>query len=536
MSLEQQHPFALSASELEAVLNSSAVDSSISSSAEESSLPAVTEMMREQGDVTTLAIGEEGGELPPPIIEEEEDGTTERMGEEGGMKPRELPEVTTMALGEEGGELLPPDFPDPTGILAEEGGFVANPEVIATIDPVGEDDEGSELPPPDFPDPTGILAEQGGFISDPLPLANIDPGAEEDEDGAIPPREFPDVTEIIPNPEIITITQALGEEGDFGLTEVLAEQGEVVTEPGEEQGGIITRAEGEDGETVITFAEGEDGGIFDLGEPIDATTLALGEEGGNVGDFEVTEVAEVQTLGGIQDDGNFEVMTDAVGMEGGELPEQGLPDPVSILADGVGVVMVDPPELVTTEALGEEGGFNEFAYVELYPAINEAFQQQQFALPSEHYIRFGQFEPDRIGVFSGTGINDIIGAFGNNNIITGVDISGYDTSTGNFVFGTNGAGEIDVLIGDFSTGDNSDRFLLGESQSQPFYVGFGSSDFALIQNFDIVGDEILLAGAIGDYSFETVNNSTNISTVSGDLIAIVENVPNLQNATISFLG
>jgi hypothetical protein len=50
-------------------------------------------------DYTTLALGEEGGDIPPVM-------TTRAWGEEGGDGPPLIgpPEVTTMAIGEEGGD------------------------------------------------------------------------------------------------------------------------------------------------------------------------------------------------------------------------------------------------------------------------------------------------------------------------------------------------------------------------------------------------------------------------------------------------
>jgi hypothetical protein len=53
------------------------------------------------GEVTTMALGEEGGCVTPPIF------TTMAVGEEGGRKPLPIdPPITTMAIGEEGGRVL----------------------------------------------------------------------------------------------------------------------------------------------------------------------------------------------------------------------------------------------------------------------------------------------------------------------------------------------------------------------------------------------------------------------------------------------
>ncbi|MDJ0798155.1 MAG: hypothetical protein QNJ51_15270 [Calothrix sp. MO_167.B12] len=54
-------------------------------------------------DVTTYAIGEEGGDSNPTV-------TTQAVGEEGGDSN---PIATTEAVGEEGGAILPNIFPFP---------------------------------------------------------------------------------------------------------------------------------------------------------------------------------------------------------------------------------------------------------------------------------------------------------------------------------------------------------------------------------------------------------------------------------------
>jgi len=470
-----QHPFAMQLGELEEVLKSSSAAN------------------REPAQATEE---EEGCGCGSPT---EEDATTERLGEEGGTKP----DVTTMAVGEEGGmeprELPPPpDFPDATGIVAEQGGFIPDPLPVAVTQAVEETGnmEPRELPPPpDFPDVTEVVEEQGGFISDPLPVATTPPVREEEQES--PPPDFPQLTDILAEQggvvsDPLVTTEAVGEEGG-SFTEVLGEQGEGVatTMAIGEEGGIVTRADGEDGDVVFTFIEGEDGEIRDLDEP-EATTLAVGEEGG---DFDVP-IAEVGTFGGTPDDGNFDV---------------------------------------TTLALGEEGGFNEVAYGELYPPLIDAVNSGVIPSLADHYNNFGQFEPERIGIFSGTPGRDVVVPFGNNTVITGVPVFGYDPIVGDFVFGGNGSGEVDVLAGE-SNASSTETFVLGNSQSQPFYVGFGDADFALIQNFDVGSDQIQLSGAVTDYNFTVFDNSTNISTAAGDLVAIVENVPNIQDATLIFEG
>lgn len=476
------HPFELTASQLQEMLDPD----------ERLIMPPGADAPPEVIAGGTFLVEDERGQLPPPpemptaeeIAEELgiELDELEKIAEELGIEPEEVSVVTTMAVGEEGGvepDELPPDFPDPTGILAEQGGVVPDTLLPVTTEMTGEEggellpiedpnlilelegelpepvtlplgeDGGMEVPPPDFPDPTGIVAEEGGFLPEPLPVAT---------------------------------TLAVGEEGG-GLTEVLSEQGE-------DPGVPTTMVIGEEG-GVITQAEGENGEIMELGEPVSEMTPP-----GNVDDFEIAEVADMPGAAGTQDGGNFEV---------------------------------------TTQALGEEGGFSDIAYGELYPQLIDAVNTGVVPSLLGHYEAFGQFEAERIGIFSGTPGNDMVKPFGNNTIITGVSVFDYDATIGDIVLNGNGSGEADILMGESSM-TSTELFILGDSQSQPFYVGSGDVDFALIQNFDVGSDRIQLSGFVEDYNFEVVNNSTNISTAAGDLVAIVENVSNIQDATLIFEG
>lgn len=90
---------------------------------------AAMQSYRRSRQVTTQALGEEGGYRPPyrrqpPIY------TTQALGEEGGSRPP--PRYTTFALGEEGGGYRPPmNRPPPprytTFALGEEGGSYPPP-------------------------------------------------------------------------------------------------------------------------------------------------------------------------------------------------------------------------------------------------------------------------------------------------------------------------------------------------------------------------------------------------------------------------
>ncbi|NEQ41577.1 MAG: hypothetical protein F6K40_37445 [Okeania sp. SIO3I5] len=381
--------------------------------------------------------------------------------------------VTTNATGEEGGSTT-------EAFDNSENG--SNP--IATTQEIGEEGGLSEPIPT-----TAAVGEEGG--NSPVPTtATL--GAE----AGITPIPLP--------PEVVT-TQAEGEEGGFApvptpTTLVVGEEG---------------------GDFATTLALGEEGGDF-------ATTLALGEEGG---DFATTEA-----LG--EEGGDF-ATTLALGEEGGDFAttealgeEGGFPTPF-----GNGSITQPGAEagVVTTLALGEEGeNFNEEIYRQSYPGVNVAINTGIFNSGLEHYLQFGQFEIQRIGFFTGTNGNDIITGFGNNTRIVGVNTLGYDVANDRIIPNSFGVGEIDILVGS-SGAEIIDQFILGYAQGLPFYVGFGNSDFALIQNFDVTFDEIQLPGTLDDYSVEIVNNSANISTRSGDLIGIIENVQSLDNLRINLI-
>jgi hypothetical protein len=172
--------------------------------------------------------------------------------------------------------------------------------------------------------------------------------------------------------------------------------------------------------------------------------------------------------------------------------------------------------------------FNEQAYLLAYPDVAAAVSSGDLSSGLQHYTLAGQFEENRIGFFFGSSGNDTITGFGKGNkLITGVAFDAL--SNGSTVAGV---GEIDTLIGT----EGTDVFVLGHpilpplaSTSQQFYVGGGNTDYALIKNFDRFNDAIVLQGAPQNYNLQVVNGSTNISTVSGDLVGIVEGVNSLVN-------
>ena len=405
------------------------------------------------------------------------------------------PPITTLALGEEGGDTT-------EAFDNSENG--SNP--IATTLELGEEAGITPIPLPPRPVTTEAEREEGGFT--PVPIPTTLALGEEGEDFAT--------------------TLALGEEGeDFATTLALGEEGgdfATTLALGEEGGDFATTlALGEEGgDFATTLALGEEGGDF-------ATTLALGEEGGFpilTDDDTIAQVGteEMATTLAIGEEGDATTL--ALGEEGSFATPFGNG---SITQPG------SEAGVVTTLALGEEGeNFNEEIYRQSYPSVNVAINTGVFNSALEHYLQFGQFEIQRIGFFTGTNGNDIITAFGNNTRIVGVNTLGYDVVNDRIIPSSFGVGEVDILVGS-SGAEIIDQFILGSSQGLPFYVGFGNSDFALIQNFDVAFDQIQLPGNLDDYSVEIINNSANISTRSGDLIAIIEDVQSLDNLRINLI-
>jgi hypothetical protein len=163
----------------------------------------------------------------------------------------------------------------------------------------------------------------------------------------------------------------------------------------------------------------------------------------------------------------------------------------------------------------------------------------------EHYLKFGQFEAREDIIFAPkTDGNNTIYGSGYEGGLVGVPISeGVYTRDVKPI--TTGIGEIDTLIG----APGEDSFFLGNGTvlneaSQPFYVGGGDDDYALIKNLDngssfgqlldevsglreSLTDRIVLAGKAYDYEFEKVDGDLKIS-YQGDLVAIIEDAPPLD--------
>lgn len=172
--------------------------------------------------------------------------------------------------------------------------------------------------------------------------------------------------------------------------------------------------------------------------------------------------------------------------------------------------------------------FNEEVYLEINPDVAAAVEAKNFSSGLQHYEQYGQFENGRLALFSGTSGNDVITGFGKGSSITGIDVT--KSAEGTVKSENSGDGEVDTLIG----GAGTDLFILGAASSgisipQAFYDDDGSADYAVIQNFEEGSDTIQVAGYQSFfYNLQPVNGNLNISTINGDLIAIVEGVTSLS--------
>lgn len=178
------------------------------------------------------------------------------------------------------------------------------------------------------------------------------------------------------------------------------------------------------------------------------------------------------------------------------------------------------------------GSFNEQYYRQAHPDVDAAIKAGTFTSGLQHYINYGQFETNYDALFSGSTGNDTIIGFGAVTGLIGIDVGNNLNAQSNqqssFQSQDTGKGQVDTLIG----GSGQDVFYLGDVTQinkssvtpQLLYVGGGSSDYAVIKNFESGKDTINLTGSapIG-YTQQVVNGNLNISS-GGDLIAVVEGV------------
>jgi hypothetical protein len=193
-------------------------------------------------------------------------------------------------------------------------------------------------------------------------------------------------------------------------------------------------------------------------------------------------------------------------------------DSTFILSGGEGSLITEVP------------GFNDRVYLAVNRDVAAAVEAGGLPSGLAHYQQFGQNE-GRVGVFSGSSGSDEITGFGQNTSLVGVGLTVVaDSPNQDVVITGQGTGQIDVLVGS----PGVDTFVLGtgisfaNSTIQPFYIGNGNQDYALIRNFEPGKDQIQLGGNPGEYTFQASDGNLNIFRNPGDLVGIVEGVTNLE--------
>lgn len=178
--------------------------------------------------------------------------------------------------------------------------------------------------------------------------------------------------------------------------------------------------------------------------------------------------------------------------------------------------------------------FNEGYYLARHRDLGRPYAAGVISSGLDHFTRFGQYESGRRALFSGSGGNDAIAAFGLNTQITGVSYEVSDASTEGeprIRPVSTGVGEQDILIG----GPGRELFLLGTG-NEGFYEGQGLNDFAIVRNFDLQGDRLRLNGSPNEYSLVLGSSgipvatpqAVSILTSAGDLVAVVEGVSTIE--------
>ena len=130
-------------------------------------------------------------------------------------------------------------------------------------------------------------------------------------------------------------------------------------------------------------------------------------------------------------------------------------------------------------------------------------------------LLLGNDDNDRL--IGNQGEDILMGGAGNDTILGGQgddDLIGVNPNST-----TPGLGERDILRGQ----DDSDRFILGDTNAI-YYIGNGNADKAIIRDFELGIDTVVLPGNFEDYIVRVNNEgSTIIRDSSRDLIAIVRN-------------
>lgn len=219
---------------------------------------------------------------------------------------------------------------------------------------------------------------------------------------------------------------------------------------------------------------------------------------------------------------------------------------VMVLGGAIAACQPNPPrssDLASpspTETPNPKAAFDEKMYLFANPDVAKLIQQGKYKSGLDHYTQVGQTAKkpdgeDYESFFLGTDGNDTVEGFGKgkHSHMAGVAFEIVPKKNDPIPLKPKslGKGEKDILIG---TTEGVNEFVLGSfitsvsPKPEPFYVGQGDADYAQVQNFTASKDTIMLAGQPNQYKFESKDGNVRISTASGDLVAIVEGVNQLQ--------
>jgi hypothetical protein len=180
--------------------------------------------------------------------------------------------------------------------------------------------------------------------------------------------------------------------------------------------------------------------------------------------------------------------------------------------------------------------FYEDFYLDKNPEVAALISSGEFGSAFEHYLEVGQFTGEGEVIIAGTSDNDALYGLGKSDLLFGVPLTFVDGEKEAWTSSTTGVGEQDTLGGGLGVTTffiGNDQLLDSSKPSEVYYVGKGDADYALIQGFQPTQDFIFAAGAIADYTLETVDGDGKIS-YGGDLVAIVDDIGDLTLQEFSF--
>ncbi|MEL6556238.1 MAG: calcium-binding protein [Cyanobacteria bacterium J06621_11] len=136
-------------------------------------------------------------------------------------------------------------------------------------------------------------------------------------------------------------------------------------------------------------------------------------------------------------------------------------------------------------------------------------------------------------LFGGLGDDTIFGREGNDSLLGDGGNDLLIALQGNDVLnGTNaelaGAFERDTLIG----GTDGDRFILGDAH-RAYYATNGGQDFAVVRDFQVGSDVIVLHGSAAEYELKLRDGNTDI-LIGGDRIASIQDIVEIELTSSSF--